>query len=170
MVYGCDNVGDMRGHFRHTQTALHHAKDAYAATTPMLKRALQNVRREMRNLKTGKQENLHCNLDKVMTAQEKLAHERSGHASVGSRCETCIKNVTTTKTCCVGSCLLRLGLGPKQPARLQGEDPFLAGPRGETFAREDWNALLRSRQVFCVKLCAVQVEGWACRQVFQQWF
>ena len=45
----------------------------------------------MRNLKTGKNENLPGDLDGVLTAAEKLAHERFGHATFSSRCHMCIR-------------------------------------------------------------------------------
>ena len=66
-------------------------KDLQALTTQTPKREFENVGLEMRNLKTGKNTNLDGNPDGVLAAEERLEHERSGHASFGSRCETCIR-------------------------------------------------------------------------------
>ena len=66
-------------------------RDAQSVTSLMLKRELENVRRELRNLKTGQHENKRENTTGEMTLDEKIAHERTGHATYDPRCETCLK-------------------------------------------------------------------------------
>ena len=51
----------------------------------------QNARRELRRRKTGKPEDKQGIVDGTMTPAEKVAHERSGHATYVSRCEMCIE-------------------------------------------------------------------------------
>ena len=41
----------------------------------MLKRELENVRRELRNLKTRQQENTRENVEGEVTAEERITHE-----------------------------------------------------------------------------------------------
>ena len=65
-------------------------RDAQSVTSLMLKRDLENVRRELRNLKTGQHENKRENTTREMTLGEKIAHERTGHAKDDPRCETCL--------------------------------------------------------------------------------
>ena len=57
----------------------------------MLTRELENVRRELRNLKTGQHENKRENTTGEKTMDDKIAHERTGHAKYDPRCGTCLK-------------------------------------------------------------------------------
>ena len=57
----------------------------------MLKRELENGRRELGNLKTEQHENTVVSHGEAMTVNEKLICERSGHAPLDSRCEICVK-------------------------------------------------------------------------------
>ena len=60
--------------------------DTQWVTSLMLKRELESVRRELRNLKTGKHENTRENVEGEMTADERITHERAGHATYDPRC------------------------------------------------------------------------------------
>ena len=55
------------------------------------------MRRELRNLETGQHENKQQTAEGEMTAQERITHERTGHAMHDPRCVTCLKvrRVTT---------------------------------------------------------------------------
>ena len=66
-------------------------RDAQSVTSLMLKRELENVRRELRNLKTGQHENKRENTTGDMTTDEKVAHERTGHATYKSE----VRDVST---------------------------------------------------------------------------
>ena len=57
----------------------------------MLKRELENARRELGNLKTEQHENTVVSHGEAMTVNEKLICERSGHALLDLRCEICVK-------------------------------------------------------------------------------
>ena len=63
-------------------------KHVNTVTSLILKRELESVRRELRNSETGQHENTHGH---AMTANQKLTHERSGHATFDSRCEVCVR-------------------------------------------------------------------------------
>ena len=52
----------------------------------MLKRDLESVKRELRNLKTGQHMNKKDNAAGEMT----MAHERTEHATYDPRCEKCV--------------------------------------------------------------------------------
>ena len=56
-------------------------RDAQSVTSLMLKRELESVRRELRNLKTGQHVNKRENVEGERTADEKIAPERAGHAT-----------------------------------------------------------------------------------------
>ena len=66
-------------------------RNTQSVTSLMLKRELENVRRELRNLKKLQHENTRENVESEMTADERITHERAGHATCDPRCETCIK-------------------------------------------------------------------------------
>ena len=66
-------------------------RDAQSVTSFMLKRELENARHELRNLKTGQHENGKENAAVDMTVDERITHERIGHATFDTRCETCLK-------------------------------------------------------------------------------
>ena len=57
----------------------------------MLKRELKNVRRELRNLKTGQHGSKRENTTREMTVDEGITHETTGHATYDPRCDTCLK-------------------------------------------------------------------------------
>ena len=65
-------------------------RDAQSVTSLTLKREMENVRRELRNLKTGQHENKRENAEGDMTVDKRITHERTGHATYDSRCETCL--------------------------------------------------------------------------------
>ena len=56
----------------------------------MWKREVENVGREWRNLKTGQHEHEREIAEGEMTADERITHERTGHAVFNPRCETCL--------------------------------------------------------------------------------
>ena len=66
-------------------------RDAQSVNSLMLKRELENVRRELRNLKTHQHKNKTENTTKELTMDEKIAHERTGRVTCDPRCETCLK-------------------------------------------------------------------------------
>ena len=66
-------------------------RDAQSVTSLTLKRELENARRELRNFKTSQHGNKRENTTGDMTVDEKIAHERTGHATHDPRCETCLK-------------------------------------------------------------------------------
>ena len=55
----------------------------------MLKRELESVKRELRNLKTGQHENTRENVEGEMTGDERITRERTGLPTCDPRCETC---------------------------------------------------------------------------------
>ena len=57
----------------------------------LLKRELESVRRELRNFKIGQHENKRETTTGEMFLDEKIAHERTGHATYDPRCEACLK-------------------------------------------------------------------------------
>ena len=61
-------------------------RDVQSVTSLMLKRELEHVRRELRNLKTGQHENKQETVGEEMTAHERITHERTGHAANDPRC------------------------------------------------------------------------------------
>ena len=66
-------------------------RNAQSVTSFMFKRELGNVRRELRNFKTGQHENGKENAAVDMTVDERITHERVGHATFDTRCETCLE-------------------------------------------------------------------------------
>ena len=67
-------------------------RDAQSVTSMIFpKRELENVRPQLRNLKIGQHENKGENAEGEMTADERITHERTGHATYDPRCETCLK-------------------------------------------------------------------------------
>ena len=113
----------------------------------MLKRELDNVRRELRNFKTGQHENRRENVEREMTADERIAHEKARHATYDPSCETCVKvrGVSTHPRKAVAGAAYFESAGitnSQQGAKVK----ILvgAGPRGETFAR----AVHRKRATF----------------------
>ena len=113
-------------------------RDTQSVTSLMLKRELDNVRREFRNFKTGQHENRRENVEREMTADERVTHERAGHATYDPRCETCVivRGVSThpRKAVAEVAYLDYAGITNSQ----QGAEVKIlvgAGPRGETFAR-----------------------------------
>ena len=67
------------------------ARDAQSVTSLMLKRELENERRELRNLNIGQHENKREHAAGEMIKDKRITHERTGHATHASRCETCLK-------------------------------------------------------------------------------
>ena len=61
-------------------------RDAQSVNSLMLKRDLENVRRELRNLKTGQYENKRESAAGEMTVDERITHERTRHATHDPRC------------------------------------------------------------------------------------
>ena len=66
-------------------------RDAKSVTFLMLKRELESVDVNCENLKTGKHGNKREKTRGEMTVDEKIAHERTGHATYDPRCETWLK-------------------------------------------------------------------------------
>ena len=60
-------------------------QDAQSVTSLMLNCALESVRREVQNLKTGKHENKQRNHEGAVTTDEKVVHESSGHNTYDPR-------------------------------------------------------------------------------------
>ena len=88
--------------------------------------------------KTGQHENRRENVEREMTADERVTHERAGHAKYDPRCETCVivRGVSThpRKAVAEVAYLDYAGITNSQ----QGAEVKIlvgAGPRGETFAR-----------------------------------
>ena len=104
----------------------------------MLKRELENVRRELRNLKTLQHENTRENVESEMTADERITYERAGHATCDPRCETCIKvrGVSTHPRKGVADAAY-FDCTQIKNSQHGAEVKILvgAGPHGETFAR-----------------------------------
>ena len=101
----------------------------------MLKREQENVRPELRNLKTRQHENTRENVESEMTADERITHERAGHATYDPRCETCdkVRGVLTHPRKAVAEAAYfdyAVVKNSQEVKILVG-----AGPRGETFAR-----------------------------------
>ena len=55
------------------------------------------MRRELGNQKTGQHENTDGTHGEAMGANEKLTHERPGHATFDSRCEPCVRVRRTSR-------------------------------------------------------------------------
>ena len=113
-------------------------RDTQSGTSLMLKRELDYVRRELRNFKTGQHENRRENVERDMTADERITHERAGHATYDPRGETCVKvrEVSThpRKAVAEAADFDHAGITKSQ----QGAEVKIlvgAGPRGEMFAR-----------------------------------
>ena len=66
-------------------------RDVQSVTSLMLKRELENARRELRNLMTGQHENKRETAERENTADDRITNERTGHATYDPRCETCLK-------------------------------------------------------------------------------
>ena len=109
-----------------------------SVTSLMLKRELESVRRELRNLRTGQHENTRENVECEMTADQRITHERAGHATYDPRCETCVevRGVSTHPRNAVEEAAYFYFAVVKNSE--QGAEVKIlvgAGPRGETFAR-----------------------------------
>ena len=66
-------------------------RDVQSVTSLMLKRELENARRELRNLMTGQHENKRETAERENTADDRITNERTGRATDDPRCETCLK-------------------------------------------------------------------------------
>ena len=137
-----------------------------------MKRELANARRELRNLKTGQHENKRENVEGEMTADERTTHERTGYATCGPRCETCVevRGVPTRPRKAVAEAAY-FDYATVKSSQRGGEVKILvgAGPRGETFARavhrkgakfEDLELFLKVLQTRCgnIPVCCDQEE------------
>ena len=113
-------------------------RDAQSVTSLMLKRELENVRRELRYLETGHHENKRENTTGDMTMDEKIAHERTGHATYDPRYETSLKvrGVSTHPRKAVAEAE-NFDYAAVKNGQRGAEVRILVGaePRGETFAR-----------------------------------
>ena len=113
-------------------------RDTQSVTSLMLKRELESARREWRNLKTGQHENKQENLEGELTADERIAHERTGHATCDPRCGTCdkVRGVSTHPRKAVAEAAY-FDYAVVKNSQQGAEVKILvgAGPRGETFAR-----------------------------------
>ena len=95
-------------------------RDTQSVTSLMLKRELESVRRELKNLKTGQHENTRENVD--------------------PRCETCVKMRGVSphpRKAVAEAAYFDYAVVKKQSSQQGAEVKILvgAGPRGETFAR-----------------------------------
>ena len=101
-------------------------RDAQSVTSLKWKRELENVRCELRNLWTGQHENERENTTGKMAPYEKIAHERTGHATHDPRRQTFLKvqgvsvNTSTKGSC--GSCILRPRNSQEQSTRCRSQD------------------------------------------------
>ena len=106
-------------------------------TSLMLKRELEDVKRELRNLKTGQHENKRENTTGEMTADEKVAQVRTGRATYGPRCETClnVRGVSTNPRNAVAEAAY-IDHAAVKNCQQGAEVKILvsAGPRGDKFA------------------------------------
>ena len=104
----------------------------------MLKGELENVRRELRNLKTCQHENKRENVEGEMTLDERTTLGRPGHATYDPRCETCVKvgGVSTHPRKAVAEAAY-FDYAIVKNSQQGAEVKILvgAGPRGETCAR-----------------------------------
>ena len=104
----------------------------------MWKRELEHVRRELRVLKTGQHEIKRENAAREITVDEKITHERTGHATYEPRCETCLKvqGVSTYLRKAVAEAAY-FDCATVKNSQQGAEVKILVGavPRGETFAR-----------------------------------
>ena len=83
------------------------------------------MRRELRNVKTGQHENKQQTAEGEMTAQERITHERTGHAMHDPRCVTClnVRGVTTHPRRAVAhAAYLSLCSRQEQSARCRSRD------------------------------------------------
>ena len=113
-------------------------RDTQSVTSLMLKRELESVRRELRNLNTSQHENTRENVESEMTADARITHERAGHATYDPRCETCVnmRGVSTHPRKAVAEAAYFDFAAVKNSQ--QGTEVKIlvgAGPRGEKFAR-----------------------------------
>ena len=107
-------------------------------TSLKLNRELESVRRELRNWKTGQHENTAGTHGDATFAVETLIHERAGHATVDSMCETPVKVRGTSRhpRRAVSEAANFDFAVVKNSQRHSAVKIFLvAGPRGEMFAR-----------------------------------
>ena len=137
---------------------------------------------------TGQHENKKENAEGGMTADERITHERTGHATYDPRCETChvVRRVTTHPCKAVAeAAYFDYATGRKSQQGAEVKIRVGAGPRGETFARavhhqgatfeylELFLKVLQTldkcqcvviRKSACVKLYTVQPDDWDCQQ------
>ena len=113
-------------------------RDTQSVISLKLKRELESVRREWRNLKTGQHENKQENLEGELTADERIAHERTGHATYDPGYETCVKvrGVSTHPRKAIAEAAY-FDYAVVKNSQQSAEVKILvgAGPRGERFAR-----------------------------------
>ena len=86
----------------------------------MLKRELESVRRELRILKTGQHEIKRENVEGDMTADERIIHERTGHATYDPSQSARSVNASTKGSC--GSCIV-LYNSQEHSTRCRSQDP-----------------------------------------------
>ena len=89
-------------------------------------------------VKTGQHENKRENAAGEMKVDEKVAHERTGHATYDPRCETCLKvrGVSThPRTAVAEAAYFDCATVKNSQQGAKVKILVGAGPRGETFAR-----------------------------------
>ena len=119
-------------HVRHSQSCMH--VEAKRCTVGNF----TDVETRVRNLKTGQHENERENAAGEMTTDEKVAHERTGHATYEPRCETCLKvrGVSTLPRKAVAEAAHFDYATVKNSQRGAAVKILVgAGPRGDTFTR-----------------------------------
>ena len=154
-------------------------RETQSVTSLMLERELENVRRELRNLKTGQHENKRGNVEREMTADERTTHERTRHATYDPR--------THPRKTVAGAAYFDCALVKNNQQSAEVKILVGAGPRGETSVGtvhrkgakfEDLELFLKMLQtryghIFqcavtkksaCTKLYTVQQEDVECQQ------
>ena len=148
-------------------------RDAQSVTSLMLKREMENARRELRNLKTGQHENERDNAAGEMTMDGEDRARANWTATYDPRCETCVEvgGVSTHPRKAVAEAAY-FDFATVKNSKQGAEVKILvgAGPRGATFARavhrnvmETFQCTVINKSV-CVKLYTVQLEDWDCQQ------
>ena len=113
-------------------------RDAQSVTSLTLKRELESVRRKLRNSKTGQHENKRENAARKMTEDERITHERTGHATYDLSYDTChqVRGVSThLRKAFAEAAYFHNATVKNSPQGAEVKILVSVGPRGETFAR-----------------------------------
>ena len=112
-------------------------RDAQSVTSLMFKHEFLKKRRELLNLKTGQLENKRENAAREVTIDERITHERTGHATYDPRCGKCLKvhGVSTHPRKAAAEAYFDYATAKNNQQGAEVKILVGAGPRGETFAR-----------------------------------